>query len=38
VTRTISLWARPRLKIGSAALDSPSEREIARHERMKREG
>ena len=26
------------IKIGDAALDSPSEREIARQERMKREG
>ena len=26
------------IKIGGSALDSPSEREIARQERMKREG
>jgi hypothetical protein len=29
---------RYEIKIGGTALDSPSEREIARRERMKREG
>jgi hypothetical protein len=45
----LKIWARPgilighyerdgEIEIGGAALDSPSDREIARQERMKREG